>query len=123
MTSTGPAPWGSGRRFFETLAAFLAQEFDHCGDLAIVGAADQLAAELLLQHEASADETTQVEDQGRHGHIETRLNFADVETVRSGADQESVDIQSGEVPEFRQASRRKVPVHGSRLADSSTRNN
>src|SRR5882724_718243 len=92
-----------------------AQELHHSGELPVLGAADDLAADLLLRDQTDPDEAAEVKGQGRRRYAEAGLDIADVHAVEAGPYQQPIDVQPGQVAQLGQALSGEFAVHDSRL--------
>src|SRR5467141_1675236 len=91
----------------------LAQELDDPIHTMILSAASHRAPVFFLGNEACADQPAQMKRERGGRHVETGLDIGDVEAGRSGANQEPINVQSGQIAQFGQAPRSKLAIHAS----------
>src|SRR5229473_1886788 len=101
----------------------LAEELHHGGELPVLGATDDLAADLFLRDQTDPDEAAEMKGQGRRRHAETGLDIADLHAIQASAHQQPVDVQPGQVAELRQALRGEFAVHGPNLTKRTAEDN
>ena len=78
----------------------------------VLGAANNLSADLFLRDETGTNQTSQMKGQSRCRQVETGLNFADVEPRWAGANEKPIDIQASQVAQFGEAACGELSVHG-----------
>src|SRR5689334_7670415 len=89
----------------------LAQESDDGVDTMVLGSTDHAAPDLFLCDQAGVDQTSKMKRQSRCGQVEASLYLADAEAAGAGANQQPVNVQTGQVAEFGKAAGGQFPVH------------
>ena len=89
----------------------LAQELDDRVHAMVLGPADHRAARFFLRDEAGANQSAQMKGERRGRYVEAALDIGDVEAVQSGPNQEPINVQSGQIAQFGQATRSELAIH------------
>ncbi len=91
----------------------LAQELDDPVHTIVLSAASHRAPVFFLGNEACVNQPAQMKGERGGRYVETGLNIGDVEAGRSGANQEPINVQAGQIAQFGQAARSELAIHAS----------
>jgi hypothetical protein len=93
----------------------LAQELDDSVHTIVLSAAVHGTPVFFLRDETCANQPAQMKGERRSRHVEASLDVGDIEATRSGPNEESINVEPGQIAQFGQAARGDSTIHDAAL--------